>query len=89
MLRGTLERKRSEDHRGPKSTTAGVGNGRKGTEIETEMRQIWNGDAFRRKKRKQKRIMSRQLEEIFFFFFPHSKRANHVKFCREVKEGEN
>lgn len=55
---------------GPKNTTTGVGNGRKGTEIETEMRQIWNGDEFRRKKRKQKRIMSRQLEEIFFFFPP-------------------
>lgn len=54
---------------GPKSTTTGVGKGRKGTEIETEMRQIWNGDEFRRKKRKQKRIMARQLEEIFFFFF--------------------
>ena len=67
-----------------------MGGGREKREqrLGLKLRQIWNGDEFRRKKRKQKRIMARQLGEIFFFFF-HSKRAKHVKFCREVKEGKN
>lgn len=52
----------------PKSATTGVGKGEKEQRLGLESRQIWNGDESRRKKRKQKRIMARQLGEIFFLF---------------------